>query len=96
MVIGVPTGISRASATMSALRRRMQPCDTRPGMSRGWSDLARVATAHRDHGVGGLNDLVGHRLGELLADVDPELRHRRDDMWVDAIGRVTAGGALWL
>src|SRR5215217_1490276 len=39
-------------------------------------DRAGVA-AHRDHGVGGLHDLVGHRLGELLADIQAELGHRR-------------------
>ena len=37
MRTGVPTGISRASARMSALRIRMQPCDTRPGTRSGRS-----------------------------------------------------------
>ena len=37
MDTGVPTGISFASRRMSALRRRMQPCDTAPGMSCGAS-----------------------------------------------------------
>ena len=33
---GVPTGSSRARRAMSALRRRMQPCETRPGTRSGW------------------------------------------------------------
>ena len=37
IVTGVPTGMSFASRRMSALRRRMQPCETRPGMSSGRS-----------------------------------------------------------
>ena len=32
---GVPTGISRASLRICGLGTRMQPCDGRPGMSRG-------------------------------------------------------------
>src|SRR5919106_812205 len=47
-------------------------------------DRARVAAAHRDHRVGRAYDLVGHRLGELLADVDPQLGHRGDHVRVDA------------
>ena len=35
--IGVPTEIRCQSRVMSALRRRMQPCDGRPGMSPGSS-----------------------------------------------------------
>ena len=35
MVSGVPTGISFASLRMSALRRRTQPCEIRPGISPG-------------------------------------------------------------
>ena len=34
---GVPSGISRARRSMAALRRRMQPCETRPGRSWGAS-----------------------------------------------------------
>src|SRR5579859_5606328 len=30
-------------------------------------DRARIAAPHRDHHVGGTNDFVGERLGELLA-----------------------------
>ena len=37
IVIGVPIGSSRASRTMSALRSRMQPCETAPGMRSGRS-----------------------------------------------------------
>jgi hypothetical protein len=40
-----------------------------------------------------LHHLVGHRLGELLADVDPELRHRGHDIRVDAVGRLAARGS---
>src|SRR6478752_1705829 len=35
-------------------------------------DRADVAAAHRDHDVGGSHELVGQRLGELLAHVDAE------------------------
>jgi hypothetical protein len=38
---------------------------------------ALVATAHRDDDVGGLDDVVGQRPGELLADVDADLGRRR-------------------
>src|SRR5918994_4103131 len=43
-------------------------------------DRTSVAAAHRDDRVGRADDLVGNRLGELLADVDAELRHRGDDI----------------
>jgi hypothetical protein len=35
MITGVPTGISFASLSMSALRIRMQPCEIAPGISFG-------------------------------------------------------------
>ena len=41
-------------------------------------ERAGVAAAHRDDDVGGLDDLVGPRLGELVGDVDADLGHRRD------------------
>ncbi len=42
-------------------------------------DRARVTAAHGDHGVGGLDDLVGPRLGGVLVrDVDAHFGHRRD------------------
>ena len=46
-------------------------------------DRAGIAAAHRDHDVGGAHDLVGQRLGELLAHVDAELAHRLDHGRVD-------------
>ena len=48
-------------------------------------DRAGVAAAHRDHDVGGADDLVGERLRELLAQVDAELAHRLDDGRVDPL-----------
>ncbi len=36
IVIGVPTGINRPRRSMSRLRIRMHPCETRPGISCGW------------------------------------------------------------
>src|SRR5680860_1087988 len=41
-------------------------------------DRAGVATAHRDDRVGGLDDLVGPRFGELTRDVDALLGHGSD------------------
>src|SRR5918999_2988475 len=49
-------------------------------------DGAGIAAAHRDHHVGGAHDLVGERLGELLAHVDAQLLEERDGVWVD-LGR---------
>ena len=48
-------------------------------------DRAGVAAAHRDHDVGGLDELVGERLRELLAHVDAELVHRLDHGRVDLL-----------
>ena len=56
-------------------------------------DRAGIAAAHRDHDVGGAHDLVGERLGELLAHVDAELLHRVDDGRVDLVRRSRAGRA---
>src|SRR5260370_9373283 len=49
-------------------------------------DGARVATAHGDADVGGADDLVGPRLGELSANVDPDFGLRVDG------GRIARAG----
>jgi hypothetical protein len=49
-----------------------------------------IAAAHRDHRVGGADDLVRERLRELLRDVDTELRQGRHDVCVDLLGGVAA------
>ena len=54
-------------------------------------DGACVPTPHRDHHVGGTHDLVGQRLRELLADVEPHLGHRLDDSRIDLVGRLATG-----
>ena len=46
-----------------------------------------MTTSARAHG------LVGEGLGELLAEVDPQLGHRLDDRRIDRLGRVGAGRA---
>ena len=56
-------------------------------------DRARVAAAHRHDDVGGAHDLVGERLGELLAHVEADLGHRLDHGRVDLVGRIAACGA---
>ena len=38
---------------------------------------ARLTTTHRDDHVGPFHDLIGPRLRELIAQIDPDLRHRR-------------------
>ena len=46
---------------------------------------ASVAAAHRHDDVGGLDDLVGPRLGELAGDVDADVGHRGDGGGVDLV-----------
>src|SRR5882762_4812793 len=50
-------------------------------------DGAGVSAAHRDHDIGGLDELIGERLWKLLADVDSDLPHRLDDNWVELMCR---------
>ena len=58
-------------------------------------ERARVAAAHRDDDVGGLDGGVVEplRVGAGGAQVDAELGHRLDDGRVDLVGRGGAGGA---
>src|SRR5437763_864577 len=56
-------------------------------------DRAGVAAAHRDHDVGGLDNLVGERLRELLAHVDADLLHRLERRRVDLVRGGRAGRA---
>src|SRR3954452_4677017 len=56
-------------------------------------DRAGVPTAHRDHRVGGADELVGHRLRELLGDIESHLIHRLDHRRVDPVGGLAACGA---
>src|ERR1041385_6635118 len=48
-------------------------------------DRAGVAAAHRDHDVSCAHDLVGQRLRELLAHVDPQFLERDDCVRVDLL-----------
>src|SRR5439155_22641892 len=52
-----------------------------------------VAATHRDHHIRGPERLVGDRLRELLAQVDAELRHRRDSGRIDLLSWARAGRA---
>src|SRR5205823_10945842 len=56
-------------------------------------DRARVAAAHRDDHVGGLDHGPGERLRELPADVDADLAHGLDDRGVQLFRGLAAGRA---
>ena len=71
--------------------RRARPVADRRALA--GVDGACVAAAHRDHDVGGADDLVGERLRELLAHVDADLVDRLDDGGVDLLTGVAACGA---
>jgi hypothetical protein len=51
---------------------------------------AGVAASHGHHHVGGLDHLVGERLGELLGHVDAHLVHGGDDRRVYLCGGCTS------
>src|SRR5947209_2996096 len=49
-------------------------------------DRAGIPATHRDDGIRVAHDLIAERLGELLRDVDPDLRHGLNDGGVDLLG----------
>src|SRR5436190_23574513 len=56
-------------------------------------DRAGVAAAHRDHRVGGPDDVVRERLRELLRQIHANLGHGLDNRRVDPVGGLRAGRA---
>lgn len=50
-------------------------------------DGARITATHRHHDIGGGDDIVGQRFGEVVAQVDPDLGHRLDHGGVDRMDR---------
>ena len=46
----------------------------------------RVAATHRDNDIGGLDGLVGERLGKLMKQIDADLGHGPTDAGVDLFG----------
>ena len=68
----------------------------RVGPSRASACLGRPGRRRRspcDHDVGGLHDVVGQRLGELLRQVETNLGHGGQDGGVDLVGGDRSGGA---
>src|SRR6266446_2854542 len=56
-------------------------------------DRARVAAAHGDDDLRLAHELIGQRLGKLLAQVEADLAHRLDDRGIDLAGRLRTGGS---
>ena len=56
-------------------------------------DGTGVAASHRDDDIGGLDGLVGERLGELVGDVHVHLAHHLDDGRVELVGGRAPRGA---